>query len=922
MNRAITKEYPDRVTKILPWIHLLGAAFVVVLTAFFSAVHSPLGQEISAGESPGFAWVRANIISCIGYTLVYLIAVCWLQIKNAMQTVPGAKFLPVLICTEVAGIALIAILLFFNQTDFLPLVLSVLLLALLMQALFNLWPSNLIETDQQPLVLRKYSTNTGLFLVLLFVIGVLISLLDPSWRRLSDQVLLDSDWEYKLRYLFPPVLSGVTTVWFGIGLMVILLGFQQLDVRINDRRRVCRAINFMIFFSMVAAFTAFLLATLYYAIPWQINNLNLKYTILQLFIYFSLGGGMLFSAVFHRLAPHIPGSQEKSMIGIVAQTVGATFLFPVTWFLMSRQQKEFGWSLLLISTFSGCVVIGYLVLFGDIFNPWFTAFSYLKGAILKVVSLVAAGSGVLIIEPLFSRSYFKKWILVQYQGGREVQPGGPPEADRKDLNRAPNPAKGGRPKDFFEMASNTYRLSHTFRRSLIILAVAGVLGFLPFYALGKFPEVKAAVLQYNELARVNATFARELTGALGLGRWLHLGQRPPQNNSPHPWPPPWRLEKTHPSLLPENFNLLIIVVDALRGDAFHSAGYHRNLTPFLDRWALEEALSFRRAYSLGGGSFAAYPFLVAGRSRFDLYGPGLYQQNLYFKIARAEGIRHYMLMQGFGPRDIYPPDLAVTELAITREVSDRRSATADEVFESARKAITMLPENERFFGFLTLMDVHNDLYKKDGGINFGDTPRDLYDNNLSYLDRSFSRFIAWLKKGGIYDRTVILFTSDHGEQFWEHGASLHGHTVYEEEIRIPLILVSHAIKKRIEDVPVIAADMAPTLADLAGYSVDPPYDDPHMGISLLPLILGNERKRYLKRDVAGRASFKRRYFLYHNWEWKLVYLAELDLLQLFNVVTDPTEKINLLEENPALANELQQELIEYLEIVEGKTYQQ
>ena len=218
------------------------------------------------------------------------------------------------------------------------------------------------------------------------------------------------------------------------------------------------------------------------------------------------------------------------------------------------------------------------------------------------------------------------------------------------------------------------------------------------------------------------------------------------------------------------------------------------------------------------------------------------------------------------------------------------------------------------------MDVHNDLWKKEDGINFGDRPRDVYDNNLSYIDRAFSRFISWLQEEKIYDRTVILFTSDHGEQFWEHGASLHGHTVYEEELRIPLILVSHSIRKRFEDVPVIAADMAPTIAELAGYSVDPPYDDPHMGISLVPLIRENERERYIKRDVVGRASFKRRYFLYRNWEWKLVYLAELDLLQLFNVVADPSEKANLLEEKSALATELEQELLKYLKTVEGKTY--
>jgi len=86
------------------------------------------------------------------------------------------------------------------------------------------------------------------------------------------------------------------------------------------------------------------------------------------------------------------------------------------------------------------------------------------------------------------------------------------------------------------------------------------------------------------------------------------------------------------------------------------------------------------------------------------------------------------------------------------------------------------------------------------------------------------------------------------------------------------------------------------------------------------LILGKERQRYLKRDVVGRASFKRRYFLYRNWEWKLVYFAELDLLQLFNVVKDPLEKQNLLAEEPELAAELERELLEYLKTVEGKTY--
>jgi arylsulfatase A-like enzyme len=93
-----------------------------------------------------------------------------------------------------------------------------------------------------------------------------------------------------------------------------------------------------------------------------------------------------------------------------------------------------------------------------------------------------------------------------------------------------------------------------------------------------------------------------------------------------------------------------------------------------------------------------------------------------------------------------------------------------------------------------------------------------------------------------------------------------------------------------------------------------------MGISLVPLILGNKRQPYLERDVVGRASFKRRYFLYRNWEWKLVYFAELDLLQLFNVIKDPQEKHNMIAEEPKLAAELERALLNYLESVEGKTY--
>ena len=857
--------------KILPWFHFLGAAMVVFLYALYAAVHSELGREISAGESPGFAWIRGNINYCLGFGLVYLIGVCRLQMRHLqhLSARPAARLLKTLVGLELLFIAASALFMFYHRNDFLPLIQTGLLLTIIVQGVYVFSSSKSRVVDCKPEIIQGPESNAGRFLVLLFLFGAILALLDPSLQRMADYILLDSQIEYRLMRIFPPVLSGITCFWFGTGMLVFLFFFCRFTPLINKQQQSFHIIPPLLFILLVAFIMAILFGSLLNAVNWEISKFNLKLFVLQLFLLLSSGGGVLLTAVFCRISTCLPKAHKAGLVGIVALVFGAAIILPLTWLMTRKRFGNVSWRIFLLCVLGASGFIVYLVLFGNIFNPWFTAYSFLKNTILKLMAVVAAGTVVLLV----SRSSLG------------------------DLKRSRNLGQWA---------------------TLTVMAL--LLGFLPFFAIGNFPEVKAVTLQFNELTRVDAALAGKLGNMLGLGRWIQLGQQPAENGNRHPWPQPWQLKKTHPSALPDDFNLLIIVVDALRGDAFHSAGYPRNLTPFLDSWALTEAISFRRAYSQGGGSFAAFPFFVAGRSRFTLYGPGLYAENLYLKLSRADGIGHFMVMKDFGPRGIFPPDAPVIELGIPRAVSDRRSATADEVFDSARRAIAKLPENDRFLCFLHLMDVHNDLWKKEGGIDFGDSPRDLYDNNLSYLDGAFKQFVHWLQQRGLYDRTVIIFTSDHGEQFWEHGASLHGHTLYEEEIRIPLILYIPGISRRYEKVPVIAADMAPTIVDLAGYTVDPPYNDPYMGISLRPLIFESVKKQFIKRDIVGRASFKRRYFLFHNWEWKLVYFAELDLLQLFNVVTDPREKNNLVNEEPQLAAQLQKKLFNYLDKVQGKTY--
>ncbi len=802
--------------------------------------------------------------------LAYLLAVHLVQrLEVRLNDQSHFVGIKVLMWSEAVAVGILAMAFLHWWEDALPWGHMLLQISILLQVLVTFWRSGRMELYTSCDNLSRPERSTFLFFFFLFVLAALPAYLDPSWNRMQDYVQLESGFEILLGRILPPVFSGIIGLWFGIGALIILAGFRALWVGGYRGSFFGGIFFFLPFLSISGLYAAIWLETLIHAIDWELSTTHLKSTVLPLFMLLCGGGGLLTALVFQRVATHIPQAKWSSQIGIVALSMGGVLLFPLTWILTRKGCGRWSWRFLLASCLFGTLLLGSLVLYGNLFDPWFTAFSYLKGAILKATAVVAAGILVLAYEELFF------------------------------VSSMPYPRMG---------------------RDWVAVGTIFFLGFLPFLLLERYRETKVAILQFNELSRVDVTYTRRISDILGFDRWVRLGQNPKMNGKPEPWPLPWSLKKTHPSLLPRDFNLMVIVVDALRGDAFGSAGHHRDLTPFLDRWAQEEAVSFRRAYTQGGGSFAAFPFLVAGRSRFDLYGPNLYRENLYFKLAQADGIQKFMVVKEVGPRAIFPPDLPVIELGRSKNRDDRRSVPAGEVFGWTQDAIDALAKGERFLCFLQLMDVHNDLWKKRDGLNFGDSPRDLYDNNLSYVDRAFERFITRLKKKGIYDRTVILFTSDHGEQFWEHGASLHGHTLYEEEIRIPLVLLTHGMRRRVEDVPVIAADVAPTLVDLAGYTINPPYNDPHMGISLVPLLLGKERAKYLKRDVVGRASFKRRYFLYRNWKWKLVYFAELDLLQLFNTVEDPMERENLLQEEEGLAAELERHLFRYLERVERKTY--
>lgn len=95
---------------------------------------------------------------------------------------------------------------------------------------------------------------------------------------------------------------------------------------------------------------------------------------------------------------------------------------------------------------------------------------------------------------------------------------------------------------------------------------------------------------------------------------------------------------------------------------------------------------------------------------------------------------------------------------------------------------------------------------------------DLYDESIRLADRRFGDLLGALRQAGLYDRALIIVTSDHGEEFWDHGGYGHGHSLYKEVIRVPLIVKlpgGRFTGTRALD-PVRSIDLAPTILELAG----------------------------------------------------------------------------------------------------------
>ena len=178
-----------------------------------------------------------------------------------------------------------------------------------------------------------------------------------------------------------------------------------------------------------------------------------------------------------------------------------------------------------------------------------------------------------------------------------------------------------------------------------------------------------------------------------------------------------------------------------------------------------------------------------------------------------------------------------------------------------------------------------------------------YDGDVAFGDREFGRFVRELKAAGVYDDALVIFLSDHGEEFLDHGRWLHGRTLFDELIRVPLVVKlpgNRGAGTRVAG-QVQGLDVVPTVLEAAGLPV--PAD---VGGQPLQRMLGREAK---PRSAISEISH--RGFVAHGVRTdgdKYIRRFSPDDDELyFDLRQDPKEKTSLAAEKPGRVRTLQAE---------------
>jgi arylsulfatase len=385
--------------------------------------------------------------------------------------------------------------------------------------------------------------------------------------------------------------------------------------------------------------------------------------------------------------------------------------------------------------------------------------------------------------------------------------------------------------------------------------------------------------------------------------------------------------------VPSGPNIILITIDTLRADHLSCYGYHRQTSPFIDSIA-GESVVFTNACSTSSWTAPSMASIFTGhypRSHGVLHGVA--------RGPKAAVTGQEMLVKDFLTIAEALKTAGYTTFGVSTNGHISRGTGFSQGFDyfathwfmkspapnsSVKKWLKHIRTASRYFLWIHYFDPHNPYaprmpwvknYTIQSGSyskwtrevmanpkeyieNIKKDPRalhtliDRYDSEINYCDYHIKNLLELLPPD---PNTLIVITADHGEAFIDHGQLLHGGTLFEEEILVPLIIKLPANRKAVKTIhqPVSNRSIFATIMDLAG----PDKDREIPGVSLMPLISASSDNPpgevFFELDWLGWGKGIR----YENWKF-IVSGRENKELFLFDLQADPGEKRNLFPEMP------------------------
>lgn len=359
-------------------------------------------------------------------------------------------------------------------------------------------------------------------------------------------------------------------------------------------------------------------------------------------------------------------------------------------------------------------------------------------------------------------------------------------------------------------------------------------------------------------------------------------------------------------------NILLITIDALRADRLGVAGYRRpdghSLTPNLDALARRGAY-FRRVWSQAPNTPRSFPSILTSQIPSSVkwdkatvnYPQVLASNRTMFEDLKAAGLAPLGIFSHF----YFTPERGINkgfeewsnDGAGTIAESNKDTASPRLVPRAVARLKKAAARHERFALWTHLFEPHSGYMTHKEfpptGLSGVAGLMEKYDLEIAYVDLWVGKLLAALDELGLGASTTVVVMADHGEAWGEHKTFFHGQDLFDEQLRIPLIIAVPGEPPVVRTEPVSAMDVAPTLLALVGAPIPRSF----RGRSLLPLVKGDSLPpRPVYAELMPATAWPHHAMMMIDDDKKLIHRISERRWELYDLRTDPGEKKNLADD--------------------------